>query len=304
MNARKFSALLALLTALVLALAACGQATQAPPAVPAAVEQPVAAEPAPATTDIKVAVNEYLAGMPENYNAITKVEGLKELMASASPLIVDVREPTEYAEGHIAGAVNIPIRTLAQNLDKIPTDRPVVLSCASGLRASYATTALQLLGYSNARDFFPSFKGWTAANEPVSTEAAVAELVAAPKSVDPVVLAEVDTFLSGLPENFYNVGKPEALKEMLDAGNMTLIDIREPTEYAEGRIPGAVNIPIRTIPQNLDKLPTDQPVVLSCASGLRCSLTTPALHIAGLTNVRNFSPSFKGWSAANFEIEK
>jgi rhodanese-related sulfurtransferase len=304
MNARRLSTLLALLAALTLALAACGQATQAPPpAAPAAVEQPVA-QPAPAATDIKAVVNAYLAGMPENFNAITKVEGLKELMASADPLIVDVREPAEYAEGHIPGSVNIPIRTLTQNLDKIPADRPVVLTCASGLRASYATTALQLLGYSNARDFFPSFKGWTAANEAVSTEAAEAVAVATPKSVDPVVLAEVEQFLTGLPEGYFNIGKPEALKEMLDAGNMTLIDIRESSEYAEGRIPGAVNIPLRTIPDNLDKIPADQPVVLSCASGLRCSLTTPALHIAGLTNVRNFTPSFKGWSAAEFTIEK
>lgn len=303
MNARKLSALLAVLAALVLALAACGQATQAPPAAaPPAVEQPAAA-PAPAATDLKAVVSAYLAGMPEGYNAITKVEGLKELMASADPLIVDVREPAEYAEGHIAGAVNIPLRTLAQNLDKIPADRPVVLTCASGLRASYATTALQLLGYSNARDFFPSYKGWTEANEPVSTEAAEAAVVGAPE-VDPAVLAEVDAFLSGLPEGYFNVGKVETLKEMLDAGTTTLVDVREASEFAEGRIPGAINIPLRTLGENLDQIPADQPVVLSCASGLRCSLATPALHIAGLTNVRTFTPSFKGWSAANMEIEK
>ncbi|HMQ34200.1 MAG TPA: rhodanese-like domain-containing protein [Chloroflexaceae bacterium] len=304
MSARRLSALLAALAALVLALAACGQATQAPPAAePAPVAVQEAAPVAPATTDVKLVVGDYLAGMPEGFNAITKVEGLTELMASGDPLIVDVREPAEYAEGHIPGSVNIPIRTLAQNLDKIPTDRPVVLTCASGLRASFATTALQLLGYTNARDFFPSFKGWTAANLEVSTEATEAAVVGAPE-VDPTVLAEVDAFLAGLPEGFYSVGKVEALKEMMDAGNVTVVDVREASEFAEGRIPGAINIPLRTLGQNLDQIPTDQPVVLSCASGLRCSLATPALHIAGLTNVRTFPPSFKGWSAAEMAIEK
>ena len=304
MNARRISALLAVLSALVLALAACGQATQtaAPAPVAPAVEQPVAQPVAPAT-DVKAVAAAYLAGIPEGYNAITKVEGLKELMASGDPLLVDVREPAEYAEGHIAGSVNIPLRTLAQNLDKIPTDRPVVLTCASGLRASYATTALQLLGYTNTRDFFPSFKGWTAANEPVTKEASEAAVVGAP-DVDPAVLAEVDAFLSGLPEGFFAVGKVEALKEMLDAGNVTLVDVREPSEFAEGRIPGALNIPLRTLGANFDKIPTSQPVVVSCASGLRCALATPALHVAGFTNVRTFSPSFKGWSAANMTIEK
>ena len=189
MNARRMPALLAVLSALVLALAACGQATQtaAPAPVAPAVEQPVAQPVAPAT-DVKAVAAAYLAGIPEGYNAITKVEGLKELMASGDPLLVDVREPAEYADGHIAGSVNIPLRTLAQNLDKIPTDRPVVLTCASGLRASYATTALQLLGYTNTRDFFPSFKGWTEANEPVTKEASEAAVVGAP-DVDPAVLA-------------------------------------------------------------------------------------------------------------------
>jgi rhodanese-related sulfurtransferase len=200
--------------------------------------------------------------------------------------------------------VNIPLRTLTQHLDKIPTDRPVVLTCASGLRASYATTALQLLGYANARDFYPSLKGWAAADEPVTGDVTEAAVVGAPKEVDPAVLAAVDTFLTGLPEGFFAVGKVDALKEMLDAGNVTLVDVREPSEYAEGRIPGAVNIPLRTLGESFDKIPTGQPVVVSCMSGLRCALATPALHIAGFTNVRTFPPSFKGWAEANMEVER
>ena len=61
--------------------------------------------------------------------------------------LIDVREESEYAEGHIPGAVNIPIRTLADNLDKIPTDQPVMVYCASGHRAAMSTAALQELGY-------------------------------------------------------------------------------------------------------------------------------------------------------------
>ncbi|MCE7984207.1 MAG: rhodanese-like domain-containing protein, partial [Caldilinea sp. CFX5] len=56
---------------------------------------------------------------------------------------------------------------LAQNLDKIPTDQPVVIYCASGFRAALSTAALQILGYSNVRSFPPSYAGWEAAGEPV-----------------------------------------------------------------------------------------------------------------------------------------
>lgn len=303
MNARRYSALLSILIVLSFALAACGTATQAPAVAepPAAVVEP--AQPVAPATDLNVVVADYLATMPENFNAITKVEGLTELMASADPLIVDVREPAEYAEGHIPGSVNIPLRTLTANLNMIPTDRPVVVTCASGLRASYATTALQLLGFTNVRDFFPSYKGWTAAEQPVTTEATTASVVGEP-TVDPVVFAAVDTFLTTLPENYYSIGKVEALQELMDTGNVTIIDVREPSEFAEGRIPGAINIPLRTLGASLAEVPTDQPVVLSCASGLRCSLAAPALHMLGFSNIRTFPPSFKGWSAANMTIEQ
>ena len=152
-----FKALLGLFTALAFALAACGgtapATSQAPTPVKAtpAVVQPTAA---PAQVfDTQALADKYLSTLPENYYAITKVDDLKNLISGGSALVVDVHEPTEYAEGHIPGAVNIPLRTLAKNLDKIPADRPVVLTCASRLRASLATSSLQMLGYSNVRDF-------------------------------------------------------------------------------------------------------------------------------------------------------
>ncbi|MFV9503529.1 MAG: rhodanese-like domain-containing protein [Oscillochloridaceae bacterium umkhey_bin13] len=302
MNARRLTALFALIAILALSLGACAQtATQTQPVGPVAVEIPV--QPAAPATDIKVVAGDYLASLPDNFNAITKVEGLQELLDNASPLLIDVREPSEFAEGHIPGSINIPLRSLTQHLDKIPTDTPVIMTCASGLRASYATTALRMLGYTNVRDFYPSFKGWTAADLPVSTDLVETVVVGAP-DVDPVVLAEVEKFLVNMPEGYFGVTKVEKLQEMMDAGNLTIIDVREPSEFAEGHIPGSVNIPVRTLMANLDQIPTDQTVVLTCASGLRCSLATPALHMVGLTNVRAFTPSFKGWSAAGLEVVK
>jgi rhodanese-related sulfurtransferase len=56
---------------------------------------------------------------------------------------------------------------LLDNLDKLPADKPLVMSCASGHRAAFAMTALHLAGYDNVRSFPPSFGGWKAANEPV-----------------------------------------------------------------------------------------------------------------------------------------
>lgn len=252
-----------------------------------------AAEP---LDDMVAVVDEYLSSIPEGYMAVGKLDAFKEMMESADPLLIDVREESEYADGHIEGAINIPIRTLAQNLDKIPTDVPVMVYCASGHRAGMATSALRTLGYDNVRAYPPGWKGWTGADEPVSTEPVEAEMVE-PLEVDDAVLATVDEFLSAIPEGYYAIGDVEKLNGALDAGAF-LIDVREESEYADGHIPGAVDIPIRTLAQSLDQIPTDQPVIVYCASGFRAALSTSALHMMGYDNVRSFPPSYAGWESA------
>ena len=260
--------------------------------------EPAAAEPA---TDVVAAVDAYLSAIPEGYMNVGTLDAFKEMVASADPLIIDVREESDYAEGHIGGAINIPIRTLAQNLDKIPMDRPVVVYCASGHRAGMATTSLRVLGYENVKAFSGGWKAWSGASEPVSTEAVEAVSGTAPE-VDAALLAAVDTFLSNMPEGFYSLGTVELLVEAVDAGAV-LVDVREENEYADGHIAGALSLPIRTLAQNLDQIPMDKPVVVYCASGYRAALSTAALQIMGYTNVRAFPPSYGAWEAAGEPVE-
>lgn len=260
--------------------------------------EPAAAAPA---TDMVAVVDAYLAGIPEGYMTVGSLDTFKEMMESANPLLIDVREESEYAAGHIPGAINIPIRTLAQNLDKIPQDRPVVVYCASGHRAGLATSALRVLGYANVKAFPPGWKGWSAANEPVSTDAVAAESGSTP-AVDPAALAAVDGFLSSIPEGYYAIGQVEQLVGAVDAGAV-LVDVREENEYADGHIAGALGIPIRTLGQNLDQIPTDTTVVVYCASGFRAALSTAALQIMGYGNVRAFPPSYSAWEAAGEPVE-
>ena len=269
-----------------------GEDGDVPAEVAAAVEAPA---------DLIGMVDEYLSAIPEGYMAVGKIDAFKELLESAKPVLIDVREESDYAEGHIEGAINIPIRTLAQNLDKIPMDQPVMVYCASGLRAGMATTSLHVLGYSNVKAFPPGWKGWSEANEPVSTEPVEAATYSVPE-VNAELLAAVDEFLSNLPEGYYSLGTVEKLREAIDAGAV-LVDVREENEYADGHIAGAIDIPIRTLAQNLDKVPADKTVVVYCASGFRAALSTAALHIMGYSNVRVFPPSYPAWEAAGEAIE-
>jgi phage shock protein E len=67
----------------------------------------------------------------------------------AGAKIVDVRTPPEFGGGAYPGAVNIPLQTLAARLGEIPTDRPVVVYCASGMRSASAARVLKRAGYAD-----------------------------------------------------------------------------------------------------------------------------------------------------------
>lgn len=85
-------------------------------------------------------------------------------------LIVDVREPQEYAAGHIPGAINIPRGVLEFKLDQFPDlqdrNREIVLQCQGGGRSALATVVMQELGFKNVVNLAGGFGGWSAAGLP------------------------------------------------------------------------------------------------------------------------------------------
>jgi rhodanese-related sulfurtransferase len=64
---------------------------------------------------------------------------------------IDVRNAEEYNEFHIPGALNIEWRTILDNQDQVPTDKPVILYCNSGVVSSQAMMALRMAGFENIR---------------------------------------------------------------------------------------------------------------------------------------------------------
>lgn len=87
--------------------------------------------------------------------------------------IIDVREPEEYAAGHIPGAINIPRGLLEFRLDAHPvlSDRActIVMQCQGGGRSALATVVMQELGYKNVVNLAGGFGAWKAANLPIET---------------------------------------------------------------------------------------------------------------------------------------
>lgn len=68
-------------------------------------------------------------------------------------ILVDVREESEWQEGHVAGAVHIPLASLnARSVSELPKDVPIYLYCRSGRRAGIAQSQLRSLGFEKAKN--------------------------------------------------------------------------------------------------------------------------------------------------------
>jgi rhodanese-related sulfurtransferase len=82
-------------------------------------------------------------------------------------LVIDVREPWEYAEGHIPGALSIPQAELASRLAELPKERAALVACATGNRSLRAAGFLKAVGYDRAANLAGGTDGWKEAGNPV-----------------------------------------------------------------------------------------------------------------------------------------
>ena len=88
---------------------------------------------------------------------------LAQQLATATPALIDVRTPDEFALGTIPGAVNLPLDDLRSRLADIPTHRPIVLFCGVGLRGYLASNILKDNGFTNVRNLIGGLKTFKAA---------------------------------------------------------------------------------------------------------------------------------------------
>jgi rhodanese-related sulfurtransferase len=82
---------------------------------------------------------------------------------AAGALLVDVREPEEWQQGHAPKAKLIPLGSLGNRLDEVPRDREVLLVCRSGNRSGTAQRELLRLGYKRVFNVSGGMNAWTGA---------------------------------------------------------------------------------------------------------------------------------------------
>jgi sulfur-carrier protein adenylyltransferase/sulfurtransferase len=105
---------------------------------------------------------ELLARVKEEIDEISTTEANERLHASDEPLLVDVREPDEWEEGHIPGAVHIPRGRLESRVEGLVPDkeRALLVYCSAGSRSAFAAKALGEMGYENVLSLAGGFADW------------------------------------------------------------------------------------------------------------------------------------------------
>jgi phage shock protein E len=85
---------------------------------------------------------------PSPAAAAPRIDGAEaHRLVAAGALLLDVRSPDEFSDGHIEGAVNIPVDQVDARLSSLPRDKPIVVYCAMGSRSARAATLLAAAGF-------------------------------------------------------------------------------------------------------------------------------------------------------------
>lgn len=96
------------------------------------------------------------------------VEKFDALRADPAQIVLDVRSPAEYADGHVPGAINVPMgKTFEQSIASYDKSKPYLVYCHSGKRSFLATKRMQELGFAQLLNFRGGIAAWEEANKPM-----------------------------------------------------------------------------------------------------------------------------------------
>ena len=96
------------------------------------------------------------------------------------------------------------------------------------------------------------------------------------------------------------------IKRRIDSREeMTLVDVREESEWARGHIPGAIHLSKGIIERDVEQAFPDKdvPLVLYCGGGFRSALVADNLQKMGYTNVISMDGGWRGWTSAGYPVE-
>lgn len=103
----------------------------------------------------------------DGYGDVTIQEARRLIEDKSDLVILDVRTASEYEDGHIEGAVNIPVQELSSHLDELSDEDELLVYCRTGNRSAQAVDILQDVGFTKIYHMNAGITGWIEAGYPV-----------------------------------------------------------------------------------------------------------------------------------------
>ncbi len=184
-------------------------------------------------------------------------------------LVIDTREPQQFGAGHVTGALHVYLHgsAFATRVGFVaPSDSRLLLLVEDERDAIEAATQLAVVGYEQVTGYLVGgMQAWLEAGLPVQS------------------LAQVSV---------------EELRDRLR--DIVVLDVRDPGEWQEGHIEGALHMPYYRVEQGLHELDGTRSLAVMCASGQRSSLACSVLQRYGFTRLMNVVGGMDAWGQAGF----
>jgi hydroxyacylglutathione hydrolase len=180
-------------------------------------------------------------------------------------LVVDTRAPEAFIETHLEGAISIPlgrsVLTWAGSVLDATRDLVLLMTPGEMHEADVLVRDLALIGYDRVLGALPAI--------------------------------ELETFS---PRRVASIPYTRIRELSAGVGDATVLDVRSSSEWNEGHIPGAVNVPLAELTSRLSELRGRQPIVTYCQSGARSTVAASVLRAAGIVEVSNAEGGFDEWT--------
>ena len=216
---------------------------------------------------------------------VVLTDDLKALLDEQKHMVlIDARTKEEYQEAHISGAISIPEKNFDESISLLPSDKgSLLVFYCNGVKCGKSKKAARKaddLGYKNILIYSEGFPVW---------EEKGLKIVPGPDYAKKIETIKV---------------KPAELKALIDAkqGDVVIVDVRDESEFKEGHIPTAINIPVETFALRSETLPKEKKIIVYCNTGGRSYTAYRKLMKLAYPTIAQ--TLFADWKEAGMTIER
>jgi rhodanese-related sulfurtransferase len=182
-------------------------------------------------------------------------------------VVLDAREPHEFATGHLAGSLNVAADgRFAETAGMVLRPDQEVVVVAPQDREEEIVIRLARIGFDRVAGY----------------------------------LREPEGAFLGDPDRIVRASRvtaPDLATALAEPVSPTVVDVRNPGELAGGAIHHARHVPLAQLPHRLDEIPRGRPVVTYCAGGYRSSVAASLLRREGFDDVSDLIGGYRAWAA-------